>query len=100
MKINDAELTIPPLSPVCAFCAHLHAGTWRSCDAYPDKDSIPSVIWLGENDHRAPYAGDRGIRFEPQDDWTVKAKADDDAGALLDSEFESARKLGREARKR
>ena len=50
--------------PVCTWCTHLRDdGFGQTCDAFPD--GIPSAIWEGETDHRAPYSGDQGIRFEP-----------------------------------
>jgi hypothetical protein len=52
---------IPTLSLVCSSCRHLRG--FRRCDAFPEE--IPLAIWVGENDHRLPVAGDHGIRFEP-----------------------------------
>jgi len=34
-----------------------------TCDAFPI--GIPSVILTGERDHRQPFPGDKGIRWEP-----------------------------------
>ena len=34
------------------------------CIAFPD--GIPEEILLGEHDHKTPYPGDNGIRFEPK----------------------------------
>src|SRR6266508_464423 len=56
---------LPVYSPVCMYCVHLHLDEGRTCDAFPEQDSIPLAIWLGENDHRQPFPGDHGIRFEP-----------------------------------
>jgi hypothetical protein len=33
------------------------------CAAFPD--GIPKDISYGENDHRKPFPGDHGIRYEP-----------------------------------
>ena len=47
----------------CHRCKHF----WGidKCDAFPD--GIPRRVVEGEHDHRKPYKGDRGIRFEPVD---------------------------------
>ncbi len=52
----------PIYSTICSYCAHLDEGGARRCAAFPG--GIPLPIWLGENDHRRPYAGDHGIQFE------------------------------------
>jgi hypothetical protein len=46
---------------LCIFCRHLKEGT-ICCAAFPE--GIPDDILFGLRDHREPYKGDRGIRFE------------------------------------
>jgi hypothetical protein len=46
--------------PICWDCRHYR--TDASCSAFPD--GIPAEILDSEADHRRPYPGDRGIRFE------------------------------------
>lgn len=63
----DKDSDIPVYSPVCARCKHWRPSTGengRTCAAFPAADSIPLVIWRGENPHTAPVEGDHGIRFE------------------------------------
>lgn len=48
----------------CVGCQH-YLGD-RHCKAYPfDGPEIPEAIVLGEHDHRKPFKGDKGIRWEP-----------------------------------
>ena len=57
--------------PACVACQRLGvgpAGNW-ACRAFPD--AIPAPLLEGRIDHREPYPGDRGIRFEP--DWNAPA---------------------------
>ena len=50
----------PPI-PMCYKCRHYAA--FEACVAYPN--GIPAEIFRSEHDHRQPYPGDHGIRFEP-----------------------------------
>jgi hypothetical protein len=48
----------------CPVCKHLDMSKeYLACDAFPD--GIPEKILTGDIDHREPYKGDNGIRFEP-----------------------------------
>lgn len=47
----------------CDTCVHRHLGTLH-CAAYPDTP-IPIAIANGSVDHRKPFTGDHGIRYEP-----------------------------------
>lgn len=51
-------MTIPPM--MCIVCRH-YVGRSK-CKAFPK--GIPKPILSGKNDHRLPYDGDNGIRFE------------------------------------
>lgn len=44
----------------CLWCAH-YLGE-RRCEAFPE--SIPDPLWTGDNPHREPFEGDRGIRYQ------------------------------------
>ncbi|MGZ7113302.1 MAG: hypothetical protein ACXVH9_05245 [Halobacteriota archaeon] len=65
MYVNSYE----PLSdPLCTLCKHFRATHFpqATCDAYPN--GIPSALLPWEHDHRAPFPGDNGILFEPQEE--------------------------------
>jgi hypothetical protein len=49
-------------APICYDCKH--KGKGLMCKAYPER--IPDAILEGRHDHRKPYKGDQGIRFEPK----------------------------------
>lgn len=50
----------------CVLCKHLqNSQDWSCCSVFPH--GIPRVIFYNEFDHRKPYPGDKGGRFEPDD---------------------------------
>jgi len=59
----DGEFAVPMFSPTCTLCQNLTDAANRQCVAFPGR--IPFSIWVGQNEHRHPYPGDHGIRFEP-----------------------------------
>ena len=54
----------------CALCRHLTpnepTGRGRTCTAFPQ--GIPQEILQNRFDHRKPYPGDHGIRFQAEED--------------------------------
>lgn len=56
--------------PACAFCKHLTDVVDGTCAAFPY--GIPDEIWSAENNHRAPFEGDRGIQFEWADGFDAE----------------------------
>ena len=57
----------PARSPICLGCNHFNAGgeAGLTCKAFPL--GIPDDILYSAADHRKPFPGDNGIRFEPID---------------------------------
>jgi hypothetical protein len=56
------------IDPQCTSCRHLDRVAMASlhimrCTAYPEE--IPREIAGNKHDHRKPFPGDHGIRFEP-----------------------------------
>lgn len=72
-------------SSQCLECRHYRGVQERKdfpvhvCEAYPD--GIPEEIVTGMHDHRAPFAGDNGILFEPANE---KQLSEDDDQPELD----------------
>lgn len=64
--IDDSELDVMPVSPTCNRCRHLDVDHWLETGEYRCAafQPIPLEIWNGEHDHKTPYKGDGGIRFE------------------------------------
>lgn len=56
---------MPQSSPLCQFCKHRRENDGRACAAFPA--GIPDAIFMdgAANEHRDPFEGDNGIRFEP-----------------------------------
>lgn len=68
-----------PQSDQCLSCRHYRV--FGECDAYPN--GIPEAIVTGEHDHRKPYPGDNGIRFEPiETPATPAERGGNDSGVL------------------
>jgi hypothetical protein len=50
----------------CLYCRHLDQATRTTCRAFPR--GIPDAFMANAADHRQPWRGDRGVRFEPRPD--------------------------------
>ena len=57
----------------CHMCRHMFRSGTPRCTAYPD--GIPWEIQAGEVDHRQPWAGDHGIRYDPLKPEEFRARA-------------------------
>ena len=67
-------------APICKGCVHFRrdglptaasmagkaAQPTGFCDAFPVDAGIPFAIWQSSADHRQPFDGDRGIRYQPK----------------------------------
>jgi len=51
-----------PFKTPCYDCVHFIGAAAGRCDAFPGQ--IPEKIWSGKSQHREPFPGDRGVRFE------------------------------------
>jgi len=59
----------------CESCKHYRPeAKGYTCSAYPACPGIPREIIDGEHDHRDPYPGDNGIRWEPKAPGIVHPK--------------------------
>jgi len=55
------------MSPQCFHCKHLdETGRGWKCPAFPE-DIPDQMILFNKHDHRKPYPGDHGVRFEPSE---------------------------------
>ncbi|MDI6716974.1 MAG: hypothetical protein QME63_08535 [Actinomycetota bacterium] len=67
--LDDKGVNYPIYGDQCARCQHLflkrpESGIGSACKAFPER--IPREILDGKHDHKLPFPGDRGIRFEPK----------------------------------
>jgi hypothetical protein len=70
MRVYGVSVMPDQPAPICLGCRRLR---WlldreplrETCAAYPR--GIPAAIVANEADHREPYEGDGGLRFEPED---------------------------------
>ena len=77
--------------PICGGCRHLTSPDLRdpTCTAFPA--GVPWDILLSKADHRQPFPGDGGSRFDPTDDR---------AAAYAESMFEPVHRIRRRRRTR
>jgi hypothetical protein len=72
--VNEAlAFGAPSVEADSFMCRHFIPSGFPHCAAYPD--GIPWEIQAGEVDHRQPWAGDHGIRYEPLTSEEFHARA-------------------------
>ncbi len=59
VQFEDGEIGLSQ----CVWCRH-RADDGRRCRAFPK--GIPDAILKNRHDHRYPYDGDYGVRYEPE----------------------------------
>lgn len=58
-------------TPLCIYCKRFQTDApGVICEAFPN--GIPQEIILGNVDHRQPYTGDHGLRFDPVSDKAAR----------------------------
>lgn len=65
---HEGEAEMKVIQMQCRRCKHFAGGLHPSCQAFPN--SIPGQIYLNKVDHRQPFDGDQGIRWEPLEPGT------------------------------
>ena len=67
-RITDwSDGSVRPIRPSqCGSCRNLVNDLLWTCRAYPS--GIPAAILSGRYDHRKPFLGDGGIRYEPKEE--------------------------------
>lgn len=81
--------------PICAGCTH-RIGDLREPKCAAFSSGIPREVVLSRVDHRLPYPGDQGIRFDPVDPYHAALAAF--MFASTEEESDAARELARAAR--
>jgi hypothetical protein len=63
---EDEEERMTTIANICVWCTRFNADVRDRdvCTAFPD--GIPEAILLMAHDHRKPYPGDHGLRFDPE----------------------------------
>lgn len=78
-------MTSPVLS-ICLSCTMYRPDDPSHCAAFPDGDGIPDNILLRLYDHRRPYPGDHGVRFELDEAREPMLESYDEVIAMNDSD--------------
>jgi len=65
---KPGDATLERVDSQCLKCKHYHPSR-GSCEAFPDV--TPGPIFSNRHDHRQPYTGDQGIRWEPREPGVI-----------------------------